>query len=90
MSELFNQLDEIKTVYNLKDEEVKTLESVKDEIETLNKDYKVGQHLKLMVRPEKISVVKNKWVWILAVMFVIGDKALFIANANPESKITMM
>ena len=41
MDELFNQLDEIKNVYNLKDEEVKTLESVKNEIESLNKDYKV-------------------------------------------------
>lgn len=46
----------------------------------------------VLIKREKISisVVKNKWVWILAVMFVIGDKALFIANANPESKITMM
>ncbi|MBO7420630.1 MAG: EamA family transporter, partial [Spirochaetaceae bacterium] len=46
----------------------------------------------LLVRREKISfsVLKNKWVWLLAVMFVIGDKALFIANANPESRITVM
>ncbi len=46
----------------------------------------------ILCRREKISisVVKNKWVWALAIMFVIGDKALFIANANPESKITMM
>lgn len=46
----------------------------------------------LIVRREKLSfsVLKNKWVWLLAVMFVIGDKALFIANANPESKITVM
>ena len=46
----------------------------------------------LLVKREKISfsVLKNKWVWLLAVMFVIGDKALFIANANPESRITVM
>ncbi len=36
------------------------------------------------------SVIKNKWVWILAISFVIGDKALFIANGMPESKVTVM
>lgn len=36
------------------------------------------------------SVLKNVWVWALAVMFVIGDKALFVANANPNSQITIM
>ena len=36
------------------------------------------------------SVIKNGWVWVLAIMFVIGDKALFIANGNPASKITIM
>ena len=34
--------------------------------------------------------VKNYWIWILAILFVIADKSLFIANANPESKITIM
>lgn len=45
-----------------------------------------------LIKREKISfsVLKNKWVWLLAVMFVIGDKALFIANGNPNSKITVM
>lgn len=37
-----------------------------------------------------MSVVKNKWIWILALMFIIGDKALFIANGIPESRITVM
>ena len=41
MTELFNQLDDIKKVYNLKDDDVKTLERVREEIETLNNDYKV-------------------------------------------------
>jgi len=48
--------------------------------------------LYLVIKKEafSLSVVKNIWVWILAVMFVIGDKALFMANGNPESKITLM
>lgn len=41
MSELFNQLDDIKRVYNLKDNDIKTLERVRDEIDALNNDYKV-------------------------------------------------
>lgn len=36
------------------------------------------------------TVLKNGWVWLLAIMFVIGDKALFIANGDPASKITIM
>lgn len=46
----------------------------------------------IVIKKEKISisVIKNGWIWALAIMFVIGDKALFIANANPESKITIM
>lgn len=46
----------------------------------------------ILIKKEKISisVVKNYWVWILAVMFVIGDKALFIANGISESKVTLM
>lgn len=41
MTELFNQLDDIKKVYNLKDEAIKTLEEVRENIEALNEDYKV-------------------------------------------------
>ncbi|WP_340138435.1 EamA family transporter [Treponema zioleckii] len=37
-----------------------------------------------------LSVWKNKWIWLLAIMFIIGDKALFIANGIPESRITVM
>ena len=36
------------------------------------------------------AVVKNKYLWILSIIFVIGDRALFMANANPESKVTLM
>lgn len=36
------------------------------------------------------STIKNYWIILLALMFVIADKSLFIANANPDSKITIM
>lgn len=41
--------------------------------------------------PVKImSVARNKWVWLLSVLFVIADRALFIANGMPGSRITVM
>lgn len=36
------------------------------------------------------DVWKNGWIWAMAIMFVIGDAALFIANADPASRITVM
>ena len=36
------------------------------------------------------SVWKNGWIWLLAIMFVIGDASLFLANADPESRVTIM
>ena len=36
------------------------------------------------------SVFRNKWVWILSILFVIADRALFIANGMPGSRITVM
>lgn len=36
------------------------------------------------------SVVRNKWIWLLSVLFVIADRALFIANGIPGSRITVM
>ncbi|MBR5975420.1 MAG: EamA family transporter [Clostridiales bacterium] len=33
---------------------------------------------------------KNIWIWLMAVMFVIGDASLFIANADPGSRVTVM
>ncbi len=47
----------------------------------------------IVVTREKIRFVnalKNYWIWILAIMFVIGDRALFIANSMPESRVTVM
>lgn len=41
--------------------------------------------------PVKIgSVVRNKWVWLLSILFVIADRALFIANGMQGSRITVM
>lgn len=37
-----------------------------------------------------VSALKNYWIWILSIMFVIGDKALFIANQSADSKVTIM
>lgn len=37
-----------------------------------------------------LSVLKNGWIWLLSIMFVLSDKALFIANADPNSRVTMM
>ncbi len=37
-----------------------------------------------------LNALKNYWIWILSIMFVIGDKALFIANQSPDSKVTIM
>ncbi len=36
------------------------------------------------------SAFKNYWIWILSILFVIGDKALFIANQSGDSKVTIM
>lgn len=36
------------------------------------------------------TALKNKWIWILSLMFVIGDRALFIGNASPDSQISIM
>ena len=36
------------------------------------------------------EAVKNYWIWILSILFIIADRALFKANAVPESRITVM
>jgi septation ring formation regulator len=41
LEEMFNQLDNIRSLYNLSDEDIKTLEGVREELVTLNEDYKV-------------------------------------------------
>ena len=47
----------------------------------------------ILVTRTKVNVkasLKNYWIWILAILFVIADKALFIANGMPESRISVM
>lgn len=38
---MFNQLDEIRSLYNLSDEDIKILEGVRADLVTLNDDYQV-------------------------------------------------
>ena len=48
--------------------------------------------LYILITREKIhfTVFKNPWVWSMAIMFVIADKSLFIANGMEGSRITVM
>ena len=36
------------------------------------------------------KALTNYWIWILAILFVVADRCLFIANSYPESRITVM
>ncbi len=36
------------------------------------------------------STLKNKWVYLMSLSLVIGDKALFMANNNPECTVSLM
>lgn len=41
--------------------------------------------------PLRLSTLKtNYWIVILSVLFVVSDRALFMANAYPESEVTVM
>lgn len=49
--------------------------------------------LYMVARREKIEFVKcikNPWIYILSLMLVFGDRLLFIANSDPQSKVTVM
>lgn len=48
--------------------------------------YALVSHTQVNVK----RALKNGWIWLLAFMFVIADKALFVANASPESTVTVM
>lgn len=37
-----------------------------------------------------IHTFKNYWIWILSFLFILADRALFIANGMEASKITVM
>jgi len=34
--------------------------------------------------------LKNYWIWILSIMFVLADRALFVANKDPASRVSIM
>lgn len=48
--------------------------------------YAVISHTQVDVK----RALKNKWIWLLAIMFVIADRALFVANGMEASQITIM
>lgn len=53
----------------------------------------IGYWLILLIRREKIrfkSIKKNFWIPIAAICLTFGDRVLFIANAIPESKVSIM
>jgi len=37
-----------------------------------------------------LAALKNKWIWLLSILFVIADRALFIANSYSNSQVTVM
>ena len=37
-----------------------------------------------------VRLWKNGWIWLLSILFVLADKALFIANGMAESQVTIM
>ena len=48
--------------------------------------YIIASKTKVRVR----ETIKNPWIWILAILFIIADRALFLANQNPDSRISVM
>ncbi len=38
----------------------------------------------------RFSAFKNIWVWLLAILLIVMDRALFIANGDPHSQVTIM
>lgn len=36
------------------------------------------------------TIWKNGWIWLLAILFVAADKALFVANGMEGSRVTVM
>ena len=47
----------------------------------------------LLISREKVQVKKavcNPYIWLLAFLFVVADRALFLANGDPNSRVTVM
>ena len=41
-------------------------------------------------KPDVKGCLKNPWIWMMSLLLVFGDRLLFIANADPDSKVTVM
>jgi drug/metabolite transporter (DMT)-like permease len=49
--------------------------------------------LYILIKREKISFkkcVSSPIIWIMSFLFIVADRALFVANADPQSKMTVM
>ena len=47
----------------------------------------------IMIKKENFEIrkaIKNPWIYVLSLLLILGDRALFIANSDPESKVTIM
>lgn len=47
----------------------------------------------ILIKREKIDAkkcLKSPWIYVLSLLFIIADRALFIANTNPDSKVVIM
>lgn len=46
----------------------------------------------MVITKTKLSrnVWKNGWIWLLSILFVAADKALFVANGMADSRVTIM
>ncbi len=47
----------------------------------------------MLIKKEKLEVKKiftNPWIYILSFSLVLGDRLLFMANSDPNSKVTVM
>lgn len=36
------------------------------------------------------ALKSNQWIWLLSILFVLADRALFVANSSPDSSVTVM
>jgi len=48
--------------------------------------YTAARHIRLDVP----AMLRNPWIWGMSVLFVIADRALFIANGSPQSRVVVM
>ena len=50
-----------------------------------------GIYMLVTKTPIKLETIKtNYWIPISSILFVLADRALFIANADPASEVTVM